>query len=62
VWFTVLWVDSRWDNTITLSFPIWHFTIVINDDVAGFTSSLSTDNSLDTDDLTNKRLLSLEGL
>mmetsp|Transcript_29813 Transcript_29813/g.30243 ORF Transcript_29813/g.30243 Transcript_29813/m.30243 type:complete len:301 (-) Transcript_29813:258-1160(-) len=57
VWLTILRVDSRWDNTITLSFNVWHFSCVVNDDITHFTSCLCTNDSLYRNNLSNMGLL-----
>ena len=56
---SVLLTVAWWDDTPGLSLPVWEVSIVINDDVASFTSGLWSDNSLGGDNLSGERSLVL---
>lgn len=55
-------VLTGWDDAITLAFPVWHLSLVVNDDVTGFSNSLRTNDSLHGDDFADEGLLGLEKL
>jgi hypothetical protein len=62
VWLSVLFTDSRWDDTPGLSLPVWEVSVVVDNDVAGLTCGLWTDNFLSGDDLSGERGLVLENV
>ena len=59
VGFSVLFTGTRRDYTPGLSFPVREVTVVVNDDVASFTSGLRSDNTLGRDNLSSEGSLVL---
>ena len=53
---------TRWDNAVTLSLPVRHLSLVINDNVAGLSNGLRTDYSLHRHNFADERLFGFEKL
>lgn len=54
VWFPILWVDTRWDNTVRLTLPVRHLALVVHYDIARFASCLGADDTLGANHLGNE--------
>jgi hypothetical protein len=55
-------VITRWDNAVTLSLPVRHLSLVVNDDITSLADSLGANNSLHGNDFADEGLLGLEQL
>ena len=55
-------VITRWDNAVTLSLPVRHLPLVIDDDITGLADGLGANDSLHGNNFADERLLSLEKL
>lgn len=58
--FSVLLAVSRGEDTPGLSLPVGEVTLVVDDDVTGFSSGLGSDDALGADDLSGEGGLVLE--
>lgn len=55
-------VFTRWDDAVTLPLPVWHLSLVINNDVTSLSDSLGANDSLYGHDFADEWLLGLEKL
>jgi hypothetical protein len=62
VWLAILFTVTRGENTPGLSLNVREITLVINNNVASFTSGLWTDNTLGGNDLSSEGCLVLVGV
>jgi hypothetical protein len=56
---SVLFTNTRRNDTPGLAFPVWEVTIVVNDDVASLTSGLGSNDTLGGYNLSGERSLVL---
>jgi hypothetical protein len=59
VWLSILFTDTRRNDTPRLSLPVWEVTTMVNDDMASLTSGLRSYNSLGGNNLSSERGLVL---
>jgi hypothetical protein len=59
---SILFAHTRWNHPPTLAFPIGKVTIMINDNVAGFSSCFGSNNTLRRNDFSGKGSLVLKGV
>ena len=62
MWLSVLFADTRRDDSPGLTFPVREVTTVVDDDVAGFTGGLGAYDALYGHNFSGERRLVLESV